>query len=162
MGYQNLAGVDFSQGMIERGRRSNPGLWLEKMDGGFLPFPDGAFDAVILLAVLTCIVEDGDQFRLMSEVRRVLAPGGFLYLGDYLLNGDERNLERYEKFSDHYGNYGVFELPEGVLVRHHSKDHILGLLGGFRVLSFQETLYTTMNGHESNGFFLMAQKEGPG
>ena len=59
--------------------------------------------------------------RMNSEIRRVLRPGGILYVNDFLLFTDDRNKARYEKFNNKYGEYGVFELPEGAVCRHHDE-----------------------------------------
>jgi ubiquinone/menaquinone biosynthesis C-methylase UbiE len=75
-----------------------------------------------LFAVLTYIPSDDDQRVLLAEVRRVLRPEGILYISDLLINTDLRNLERYERDADQFGVYGVFELPEGVIVRHHREE----------------------------------------
>lgn len=157
-GFENLFGVDFSQGMIDRGRRLHPCLDLRKNDGGTLPFEDGAFDAVILIAVLTCIAESQGQRHLMSEIQRVLKKGGILYINDYLLNTDQRNIERYERAKDKYGVYGIFELPEGAVVRHHTPKHVFDITAGFDGLVFEPVVYTTMNGHRSNGFYYIGRK----
>jgi ubiquinone/menaquinone biosynthesis C-methylase UbiE len=157
-GYSNLIGVDISQGMIDRARHTFPNLRFVKMNGKELSFSKGSLDSVILLSLLTCMASDEAQKQLMGEVRRVLRDGGILYLSDFLLNTDKRNIERYEKYLESYGCYGVFELPEGGIVRHHTRNHILELLDGFQLLFFNSTLFPTMNGHHSNGFYLMARK----
>ena len=96
-GYQNLTGIDFSSGMIKRGKKQYPYLDLQvAAEAGKIDFPDASVDAVILFAVLTCIQTDEDQKQLISEIRRVLRPGGILYVNDFLLNSGERNLSRYE------------------------------------------------------------------
>jgi ubiquinone/menaquinone biosynthesis C-methylase UbiE len=158
VGFENLFGVDFSQGMIDRGRRLHPYLDLRKNDGSTLPFEDGTFHAVILIAVLTCIAESEGQHRLISEIERVLEDRGILYINDYLLNTDQRNIERYDKAKDKYGVYGIFELPEGAVVRHHTPDHIFDITAGFDRLVFETVVYTTMNGNKSNGFYYMGRK----
>jgi SAM-dependent methyltransferase len=157
-GFEHLSGVDFSQGMIARGRRLHPHLDLRKNDGHTLPFEDASFDAVILIAVLTCIAESERQRRLMAEIERILGKGGILYIDDYLLNTDERNIERYNDVKDKYGVYGIFEIPEGAVVRHHTKDHILDITKGFDQLVFETVVYTTMNGNRSNGFYYLGRK----
>jgi SAM-dependent methyltransferase len=157
-GFENLFGVDYAQGMIDRGRRLRPYLDLRKNDGSTLPFEDGAFDAVLLIAVLTCIAESERQSRLISEIERVLKDGGILYINDYLLNTDQRNIERYDRAEDKYGVYGIFELPEGAVVRHHTPGHIFDITSGFDRLAFETVVYTTMNGHRSNGFYYVGRK----
>jgi len=157
-GFKNLFGVDFSQGMIDRGRKLYPHLDM-KMSSGGLPFDDDTFDSVLLLAVLTCIIEDEDQKKLINEIQRVLKDSGILYINDYMINEDQRNIERYDKYKDKYGKYGIFELPEGAVVRHHTKDHILEITKDFHGLVFQLAIYTTMNGNKSNGFYYIGKKK---
>ena len=159
-GFENLFGVDFSQGMIDRGQRLHPHLDLRKSDGRTLPFDDGSFDGVILIAVLTCIAESEQQHRLMAEIERVLKRGGILYIDDYLLNTDDRNIKRYNDVKEKYGVYGIFELPEGAVVRHHTKEHIFDITAGFDRLVFETVVYTTMNGNQSNGFYYLGRKRG--
>lgn len=158
-GFKNLTGIDYSQGMINRGLRLYPYLNLMKTDGKRIPFGDNEFDAVILLAVLTSSYKDEDQENLISEISRVLKDNGILYINDYLINQDERNLKRYKEYKDKYGEYGIFELPEGAVFRHHTEDHIMELTRGFKKLLFQKTVYNTMNGHKSNGFYYIGRKK---
>lgn len=158
MGYRNLIGIDFSKGMIERGIRQFPYLDLLVKKGENIDFPDSHFDAVILFAVLTCIPSDSEQRKLISEIERVLKPGGVLYINDFLINTDERNVARYQKYVKQYGTYGVFELAEGAILRHHSEDYIHELTASFEQKQFEQLTFTTMNGHVSNGFFYIGIK----
>lgn len=158
MGYRSLVGFDISSGMIERGRAQFPFLDLRVMEEGRIDLADGSADAVILFAVLTCISGDADQERLISEIRRVLKPGGILYVNDFLLNSDARNIERYEKYLDRYGTYGVFELPEGAVLRHHAEEYLRELLRDFTQLRYEHLTFTTMNGNRSNGFYYIGRK----
>lgn len=158
-GFNNLTGVDYSQGMINRGLKLYPHLNLIKNDGDTIPFPDGSFDSVILVSVLTSNIQDESQVNLISEISRVLKSNGILYISDFLLNKDERNLKRYQEYEDKYGIYGVFKLHEGAVLRHHTVDHILKLTNGFKKLVFEKTVYDTMNGHKSNGFYYIGKKQ---
>ncbi len=45
-----------------------------------------------------------------------------------------------------------FELPEGVVVRHHRKEWIEELTGSFAQLEFEPFEVTTMNGNKSAAF----------
>ncbi len=158
-GFKNVTGIDYSQGMIDRGLKSYPYLNLIKTDGEGIPFSDGEFDAVILISVLTSNTNDEEQQNLISEILRVLKKEGILYFADFLINHDKRNIERYNKYKNKYGVYGIFELPEGAVLRHHTEDHISKLIRGFKELLFEKTVYDTMNGHKSNGFYYIGKKK---
>lgn len=158
LGYHHLTGIDFSQGMINRGHNAFPYLDLHVKTSAKIEYPDNSFDAVILFAVLTCIKDDFEQKALISEIHRVLKPHGIIYVNDFLLNTDERNLSRYEKFKEKYGIYGIFELPEGAILRHHSEDWIHTLLSIFQSVTYHHITFTTMNGHKSNGFCFFGEK----
>ena len=157
-GYEDLMGYDFSPRMIERGRRECPQIAFETMEEGKIPREDESADAAILFAVLTCIVSDESQKELVAEIRRILKPGGILYVNDYLLNPDERNRERYRKYEKEFGVYGAFELPEGALCRHHSEEHVRELFHDFETKEYGHVTYTTMNGHRSPGFTYAGKK----
>lgn len=154
-GYRNLIGIDFSSGMIERGKQQFPYLDLRVKENEKIALPDASVDAVILFAVLTCIRTDEEQEQLISEIKRVLKPHGILYVNDFLLNTDERNLSRYEKYKETYGIYGIFELPEGAVLRHHDEVWIKQLLKDFSEQEYEHLTFTTMNGHTSNGFYFI-------
>lgn len=161
-GFTNVVGVDFSEGMLARARVESPGPELIRNDGHGLPFKNDCFDLVLLFAVLTCIPNDIEQRRLVSEAQRVLRPGGLLYVSDLLVNTDERNCERYEQYAQDYGCYGVFKLPEGVVVRHHEKEWIEKLMSPFQQLEFEPFTVTTMNGNASAAFqYLGCKSEEP-
>ena len=157
-GYKNLIGIDFSKGMIERAKKINYDKDFRVMNNSKIDLSDNSVDSVILLAVLTCIVEDKEQENLVSEIHRVLKKGGAIYINDFLLNNDERNLNRYNEFKNKYNKYGVFELPEGAICRHHDKEWIKELLKDFKKKIFKEIEYTTMNGNKSNGFYYIGEK----
>jgi len=89
-----------------------------------------------------------------------LKPNGILYINDFLLNTDERNIERYKLFQDKYQKYGVFELPEGAIVRHHDIKWIDQCLQPFDKLILNQVVYTTMNGNKSNGYYYLGRKRG--
>lgn len=89
---------------------------------------------------------------MLAEVRRVLCLEGILYISDLLINTDVRNLKRYERGADQFGVYGVFELPESVIVRHHREEWIEQLTRAFTPLAFEHFTATGMNGNASAAF----------
>lgn len=157
-GYQNLSGVDFSEAMLARARVEVPQATLTRNDGRGLPFQNDCLDAVLLFAVLTCIPAGDEQRSLVAEVERVLRPGGLLYASDLLVNNDQRNRERYSQYAEAYGCYGVFELPEGVVVRHHEREWIGDILSPFEQLESEPFTVTTMNGNVSAAFQYLGRK----
>ena len=157
-GYQNLVGVDFSEAMLARARVEVPQASLVRNDGRGLPFQNECLDAVLLFAVLTCIPDSHEQRLLLAEVKRVLRPGGLLYVSDLLVNNDQRNRERYSEYAEAYGCYGVFELPEGVVVRHHEQEWIDEIVSPFEQLEFEPFTVTTMNGNASAAFQYLGRK----
>ncbi len=156
-GFTNTVGVDFSREMVARGRREQPSLDLRHIERPSLDEPDGSFDAAMLLAVLTCIVGNDEQTAVLREIRRLLRPGGVLFISDMPLQDDERNRARYAEGTGH-GPYGTFATGDGGVVRHHSEDHIQGLLKGFSPISTRRIDLTTMHGNPATGVQLVAQK----
>jgi len=145
LGFANAVGVDRSALMIERGRREHPGLDLRVIDEP--PLPEQSFDLVLLFAVLTCIASDEAQSHLLAELFRLLRPGGLLYLSDMPLQTDARNRARYNAGVRRFGTYGVFEIDDGAVLRHHADDHFEALLAAFEPVETAAIEITTMNGH---------------
>ncbi|MDR3082194.1 MAG: class I SAM-dependent methyltransferase [Streptomyces sp.] len=158
-GFGNLTGVDVSPRMISRARGLHPTMRFAALDAPpASPCPDAGFDAVLLFAVLTCVPGDEAQRQLISELDRVLKPGGILYISDLLLQDDERNRDRYGRHADRYGSYGVFETSDGAVCRHHTRQWFSTLLAGFRTIDTRTITVPTMNGHESTGIQILARK----
>jgi SAM-dependent methyltransferase len=157
-GYQNLVGVDFSAAMLARARAEVPHAELIRNDGHSLPFKSDSFDALLLFAVLTCIPDGNEQRFLLAEAQRVLRTGGLLYVSDLLVNNDQRNRERYERNAEKFKCYGVFELLEGVVVRHHQREWIEKLTSPFQQLEHEPFTVTTMNGNQSAAFQYLGRK----
>ena len=158
LGFRNIVGLDSSQMMIERGLKEYPHLNLQTLENNSIPYEQDTFDAIILFAVLTCIPTNEGQQALISEIDRVLRPGGIVYISDYWMQSSDRNTDRYDEYKDKYGIYGVFELPEGAIVRHHDKDWIVSLLTDFITIDMPDIEVTTMNGNRSLGFQYFGRK----
>lgn len=74
----DACGVDVSADALRIAKHHLPDLELAVADVRALPFPDGCFDAVLSMGVLEHF-EEGPQEGL-EEARRVLRPGGLLFL----------------------------------------------------------------------------------
>ena len=152
-GYNNLIGVDHAPAMIEAARRTYPAVTFAILEGFCdTRLPAASVDAVMLLAVLTCVARNEDQTAIIGEITRVLRPGGLLYISDMWLQNDSRNVERYERDEDKYGTYGVFDLNDGATVRHHERRWIDSLLRNYEPLALDEIETQTMNGNPVAAF----------
>lgn len=80
----SAVGVDLSATLIARARQrtgAEPGhVSFQVGDACELPFADGAFDRVVANQVLLHLA---DPWRAVAEMRRVLAPGGLLSIGEW-------------------------------------------------------------------------------
>jgi SAM-dependent methyltransferase len=151
-GYRDLFGFDVAPAMIAAARARLPDLRFAITAARHLPLADASVDALLLFTVLTCVPSDVGQRAIVREAGRVLRPGGVFYISDLWLQPDERNRERYRRYAPRFGTYGVFELPEGVVLRHHDREWIAELTGGFSRMALEELVVETMNGHMANAF----------
>lgn len=133
---------------------------LEAIGPSGLNYPACSFDAVLLIAVLTCIPEDHGQRSLVANLEALLRPRGLIYISDYLLQPDERNQQRYRQHHSEFGTYGVFRLPEGAIVRHNSVEWFEELTHAFECLDRVELEATTMNGHAVRALRYLGRKRG--
>jgi SAM-dependent methyltransferase len=70
--------------------RYNPGGAMLPKELTF-PFGDAAFDVICLTSVFTHMYEE-EILRYLTEIRRMLAPGGAAYVTFFLLNDESRDL----------------------------------------------------------------------
>ena len=80
-----LTGIDLSSAMLAIARRRandlDHAVELREADAHALPFPDKSFDTVVCTFSLCAIP---DERRAVSEMKRVLRPGGRLLLADHV------------------------------------------------------------------------------
>jgi len=158
-GYRNLIGVDPAPAMIAAARQAFPSIAFDVLDDyRSVNLPDASVDAVMLFSVLTSVPSDEGQRAIIGEITRLLRQGGVLYISDMWLQTDSRNVERYVEGQKKYGIYGVFDLPEGVTVRHHEHRWIETLTKVYETLDLEEISVLTMNGHPARAFQWFGRK----
>lgn len=159
-GYRNLIGIDFSKIMLKKAITLNGEIDFDLVvaDSISLPIADNSFECILLFALLTCIVLDHQQQKTLAEVHRILKPGGWLIINDFIINTDMRNIKRYNKFHEKYNKYGVFETSDGAIMRHHKKECIYNLLINFKLIEIEEFTLKTMNNNLSNAIQIIGIK----
>jgi SAM-dependent methyltransferase len=88
LGAQHVIGVDANARVIQAARLRAAGHGLappavefrQVIAGDPLPFADGSFDLVTTVSVLEFITDPAHRDRAVAELRRVVAPGGFLFI----------------------------------------------------------------------------------
>ena len=81
-----VCGVDLSVELVERAHRLTPGIEFRQGDMMALDIPDGTWAGVAAFYSIIHIPR-GDMARALSELRRVLRPGGLLLLSFHI--GDD-------------------------------------------------------------------------
>jgi SAM-dependent methyltransferase len=81
MGFRHVTAFDLEERLVVRAVKSNPENMLEKIsyfvgDAQDLPFIDASFDAVVNFGIIHHVL---DWRRCISELSRVLRPGGLFY-----------------------------------------------------------------------------------
>ena len=94
---------------------------------------------------------------LINEIKRVLKPGGYLFVHDFLISKDLRNSLRYRKFEEKYKHYGTFETDDGLVLRHFSEQELNELLGDFDIVSAVKQKSGGMNGGVHTGVSITAK-----
>jgi len=84
---EGYCGIDYTQALIETARRRFPDLDLRRMDARNLAFPEGSFRLVVFTYNGIDSVTPDDRERILSEVFRVLAPGGEFVFSSLNRNG---------------------------------------------------------------------------
>lgn len=157
-GYSHLRGYDFAPKMIERGKELYPHLDLHAIgESGKIPVESSSIDFVILSTIMTCTPDEKEQSSIVEEMKRVLKPGGLLYLFDFLLCDHERYKEKYRQGFEQFGQWGLYETKEGILVRHHKTSWIMNLLKDFDIQWFEQFNFKTMNDNPARTFFCLAK-----
>jgi len=156
-GFSAVAGYDTSIEIIKRGKEKH--LPIYHIDAPpDLPLQDYSVDFILLFAVLTCIPSNKGQRDLIQLLHSKLKPGGVIYISDYYLQNNEVSKRRYTCFENEPDNFGVFTLPEGATLRHHTREWISSLFADFTVECELPVAVKTMNGNTAEAFQLIVRK----
>ena len=157
--FSNIIDIDFSKELIKRAQLSSPDMELIHIKST-KDFSDLKLktDAIILFAVLTCIPSNKEQKELIKAIYNSLNTEGILYISDYYLQTNSKEVKDYQYINGDKSNYGVFYLQEGVYFRHHTQEWIKKLLQDFEIVQEKNVEVKTMNGHSGEAFQIFARK----
>ncbi len=113
-GFRNLLGIDYAENMVTRSRER--GYRAETIQDLPTHMPSQSCSLVTMVALLGGNHQDETQRALVAEAQRLLQPGGILYIGDYLITTEGRYVERYNANRERFGQWGVFQLSDGLVV----------------------------------------------
>jgi ubiquinone/menaquinone biosynthesis C-methylase UbiE len=133
-GFSNVVGFDPAASMIERGQREHPNLDLRVWQDNELPLPADSVDAVLMVGVLSCVLQDVTRRELLDEATRVLAPRGLLYISDAPIQSTPEYQERYTEALEEQFGVGALKIGDGGVVRHVSESAFRDLTTGFTTI----------------------------
>jgi len=80
---ENCFGIDLFRRSLHDARRLNPNLNFAEANAAQLPFGGGTFDFVFQHAMLTSVLDLRWRQEIVSEIHRVLRPGGYFISYDF-------------------------------------------------------------------------------
>ncbi|OYT36046.1 hypothetical protein B6U91_01990 [Candidatus Pacearchaeota archaeon ex4484_71] len=115
--------IDISKTMIELCK--NKGLEAYEMNMENLDFDNNSFDGVWAYTSLLHLPKSRIK-NAIKEIKRVLKPGGILYLG--MKEGNSEGFEKREHYPNHKRYFALYP-----------KEEIEKLISGFEIIHFSET-----------------------
>ena len=109
-GFQ-VTGIDLSAGMLEQARARGVRGELVQMDMCHLTFPPASFEGVWCCASLLHVPK-AQAPQVLEQIRRVLVPGGTLYLGLQKGSGEKWEVTRFAGVERFFARYTVEEAEE--------------------------------------------------
>lgn len=77
---EQLLGIDVSPRVVAHARQRHPGITAEVADVRRLPYASGSFDRIVSISTLDHFREPSELQDALTELVRVLTPGGHLFL----------------------------------------------------------------------------------
>ncbi len=99
-------GVDQSEGQIEMGKKDFPNNKFVVAEMTDLPLEDNTFDLIFCIATLHHLPDEKSRLKALSEMKRVLKPGGHIMMTNWNLFSDSVNkVVNKGKFKKHGANF---------------------------------------------------------
>ena len=173
-GCSRARGLDINHEVIREASRHAAAAGLDDVfvvgDARATPFAAAAFDVAVVQALLTVVEKRGERLAILREVKRILDPRGFLYLGDFAQAWHSPIYSaRYRTGAAKYGELGTFdavsrETGERLYVAHHFAEREFVRLirkACFRIREFRYRRVSTRSGNHIYGMFVIATPARP-
>ena len=122
-----------------------------------------AFDAVVLIRVLTCFAAMTDRREILANARAVLKPHGYLYVRDFLVSSSY--MARYQAGQAkgyEAGNFDVIDkrTGESFVAHHHTEPETRMLFSGYSRVHWREDESRSLHGNPCTLFeFIGARRD---
>lgn len=125
LGAARIVGSDLTNTAVERLRSGMPGVHVLRMDiSDAADLPEERFDAITCMDVLFHVVDDAKLDQALANLRRLLRPGGVLFLSDIFVHGQDHKQEHFTTRS--LATYTAALERNGLrVVRRHPVFHLL-------------------------------------
>jgi len=164
-----VSGVDVDRAQVSLAQEEKKSRRVEELafllnDAANLCFPDSCFDAVTMLGVLT-LSSKSQRSRIVNEVDRVLKAHGHVFIEEFGRTWENPvYAQRYRKDVKDSGELGTVTVKDEAgrilhLGHHFTRREIINLLKGFRIIDFEEDMFTSYY-HKNwvRGYIILAQK----
>ena len=111
---RSVVGIDMSDELLQRGKQLHPQFDFKNMDVRHLDFSDETFSGVWCNAVLLHL-SDEDIEQSLTELRRVLIPGGAICISFKEGEGTEQLVEKFSSNGARFYNYKTLPASEEML-----------------------------------------------
>ncbi len=143
-----VTGVDINQAIIDENKKTIPGIEFFCTDiTERLPFTDDSFAAVVISYVLVSLIDDAQLAAAVSEIKRVLKPGGIVWVCEATHSPDYQ--DRYAAGKEMFGreNIAVSFEKDSIgketevvkrIIRHFSSQELVGLFSPLQEIFSEE------------------------
>lgn len=169
LGAKTVVGIDISRRALLRAasRQETHRPFFVVADVRNIPLSDVSVDVVIAEALMTTFADAWSRLSCLSEVHRILAPGGSLLMVDFAQNWHlDLYRERYLAGATLGGELGDFEVRDDVTgsflysAHHYSERELTELVreAGFHIENFRYKPATTWRRHQVYAMLLEGRK----
>ncbi|WP_412538619.1 class I SAM-dependent methyltransferase [Longispora sp. K20-0274] len=150
---RTTVGVDINANALRHLATRDLNVFPVLAEASMLPFRAQTFDAVLIVALMTVVPRYSDVERIVCEVRRVLRPGGALYVGDFLFDPNSPTYRSRYRPEDPQTLYAADEAGRPLyLARHWTEEELFSLTQGMRKESFEVSTASSRSGNKLQGF----------